>query len=157
MSANLGLVLNGRSPVLGLAGGRMIAKFALMYAIARIGGAPNERAATRRFGSQGGEFAFILFGRCRSRAFSRRAPRQLSWWFVDHSMLRRAARIRSARARSRALDRTPRGPEFDTIAGPATGPSSPATGAWRQIVSSICACARAVHGARGELSAGGFS
>src|SRR3989442_4344386 len=62
MSANLGLVLERPLVVLGLAGGLMIAKFALMYAIARIGGAPNETAQRLAVSvSQGGEFAFILF------------------------------------------------------------------------------------------------
>src|SRR6267142_1464146 len=62
MSANLGLVLERPLAVLGLAGGLMIAKFALMYAIARIGGAPNDTAQRLAVSvSQGCEFAFILF------------------------------------------------------------------------------------------------
>src|SRR6267142_2126902 len=62
MSANLGLLLERPLAVLGLAGGLMIAKFALMYAIARIGGAPNDTAQRLAVSvSQGCEFAFILF------------------------------------------------------------------------------------------------
>src|SRR2546427_5794355 len=62
MSANLGLVWERPLAVLGLVFGLMLAKFALMYAIARIGGAPNDTAQRLAVSvSQGGEFAFILF------------------------------------------------------------------------------------------------
>ncbi len=62
MSTNLALVWNRPLTVFGLAGGLTIAKFALMYAIARIGRAPNETAQRLAVAvSQGGEFAFVLF------------------------------------------------------------------------------------------------
>src|SRR3989441_2561387 len=62
MSANLGLVWERPLAVLGLAFGLMLAKFALMYVIARVGGAPNDTAQRLAVSvSQGGEFAFILF------------------------------------------------------------------------------------------------
>src|SRR4029077_2733721 len=61
-SANLGLVWERPLAVLGLVLGLMLAKLALMYAIARIGGAPNDAAQRLAVSiSQGGEFAFILF------------------------------------------------------------------------------------------------
>ncbi len=62
MSANLALVWNRPLTVFGLAGGLTLAKFVLMYAIARIGRAPSETAQRLAVAvSQGGEFAFVLF------------------------------------------------------------------------------------------------
>jgi Kef-type K+ transport system membrane component KefB len=63
MSANLGLL--GREPlaVLGLALGLMAVKFALMALVSRVAGAPWASAlAVGDAVSQGGEFAFVLFG-----------------------------------------------------------------------------------------------
>jgi glutathione-regulated potassium-efflux system protein KefB len=63
MSANLGLL--GREPlaVLGLALGLMALKFALMAFVSRAAGAPWASAlAVGDAVSQGGEFAFVLFG-----------------------------------------------------------------------------------------------
>src|SRR5262245_60870705 len=62
MSANLALVLDRPLVVFGLAAGLIIVKFALMYGIARAGGAPSETAQRLALSiSQGGEFAFVLF------------------------------------------------------------------------------------------------
>src|SRR3989441_859023 len=62
MSANLGLVWERPLAGVGLVVGLILAKLALMYAIARIGGAPNDTAQRLAVSiSQGGEFAFILF------------------------------------------------------------------------------------------------
>ncbi|TMH83729.1 MAG: glutathione-regulated potassium-efflux system protein KefB, partial [Betaproteobacteria bacterium] len=62
MSANLALVRDRPLTVFGLAAGLTAAKFVLMYAIGRIGRAPNETAQRLAVAvSQGGEFAFVLF------------------------------------------------------------------------------------------------
>src|SRR5712664_3568890 len=84
LSPSLGAFL----AVLDLAGGLMIAKFALMYAIARIGGAPNDTAQRRAVSvSQGGEFAFILFVAAGSLGVFEAGTAQLLVVVVTVSML----------------------------------------------------------------------
>ena len=73
MSANLGLLVTAPATILGLALGLMLVKAALLYAIARAGGAPNETAQRRRSRA------------CRGRGVRFRA-------------VRRRARIRHTRA-----------------------------------------------------------
>src|SRR5438552_1931217 len=88
MSANLGLVWERPLAVLGLAFGLMLAKLALMYAIARIGGAPNDTAQRLAVSiSQGGEFAFILFVAAGSLGVFEAGTAQLLVVVVTVSML----------------------------------------------------------------------
>ncbi len=88
MSANLGLVWERPLAVLGLAFGLMLAKLALMYAIARIGGAPNDTAQRLAVSiSQGGEFAFILFVAAGSLGIFAAGTAQLLVVVVTVSML----------------------------------------------------------------------
>src|SRR5882672_8542008 len=62
MSTNLALVRDEPLAILGLAAGLIVVKFALMYAVARIGRAPADTAQRLALAvSQGGEFAFVLF------------------------------------------------------------------------------------------------
>ncbi len=138
MSANLGLVLERPLVVLGLAGGLMIAKFALMYAIARIGGAPNETAQRLAVSvSQGGEFAFILFVAAGNLGIFEESTAQLLVVVVTISMLLAPLAFE---AHERALARwTERhaAPEFDTIAGPGNPVIIAGYGRVGQIVSRI--------------------
>ncbi len=63
MSANLGLITTKPLVILGIAGGMMLIKFILLYAIGRF--AHTEASSARKLGlalAQGGEFAFVLFG-----------------------------------------------------------------------------------------------
>ncbi len=63
MSANLGLLLSDPLKVLGLVAGLLAIKAAVLYALGRIAGADNESARALAIStSQGGEFAFVLFG-----------------------------------------------------------------------------------------------
>ncbi len=63
MSANLGLIATKPLVILGIAGGMMLIKFAVLFAIGRI--AKTDSSSARKLGlalAQGGEFAFVLFG-----------------------------------------------------------------------------------------------
>ena len=63
MSANLGLITTKPFVILGIAGGMMLIKFALLYVIGRV--VRTEPSSARKLGlalAQGGEFAFVLFG-----------------------------------------------------------------------------------------------
>ncbi len=63
MSANLGLLATKPLVIIGIVGGMMLIKFAVLYAIGRI--VRTEPASARKLGlalAQGGEFAFVLFG-----------------------------------------------------------------------------------------------
>jgi len=138
MSANLGLVLERPLAVLGLAAGLMIAKFALMYAIARIGGAPNDTAQRLAVSvSQGGEFAFILFVAAGSLGIFQESTAQLLVVVVTVSMLLAPLAFE---AHERALARwTERhaAPEFDAITGPGNPVIIAGYGRVGQIVSRV--------------------
>jgi Kef-type K+ transport system membrane component KefB len=63
MSANVGLVLNEPMLVLGLVAGVLAIKFLVLFCLSKLSGASNTSA--RNLGlsiSQGGEFAFVIFG-----------------------------------------------------------------------------------------------
>ena len=119
MSANLGLVLERPLAVLGLVAGLMLAKFALMYAIARIGGAPNDTAQRLAVSvSQGGEFAFILFVAAGSLGIFEAGTAQLLVVVVTVSMLLAPLAFEAhERALARWTERHAT-PEFDAITGP---------------------------------------
>src|SRR5512143_2287724 len=88
MSMNLRLVTQQPLAVFGLALGLMAAKFALMYAIARAGGAPNETAQRLAAAlAQGGEFAFVLFAAAAGLGVFAAATAQLLVMVVTLSML----------------------------------------------------------------------
>jgi glutathione-regulated potassium-efflux system ancillary protein KefC/glutathione-regulated potassium-efflux system protein KefB len=119
MSANLALVWNRPLAVFSLAVGLMLAKFALMYGIARVGRAPNYTA--QRLGlavSQGGEFAFVLFAASGALGILEPGTAQLLVVVVTISMLLSPpAFALQDRLLERWLDRHA-APEFDTITGP---------------------------------------
>ena len=138
MSANLALVWNRPLTVFGLAAGLMIAKFAVMYAIARIGRAPNETAQRLAVAvSQGGEFAFVLFAAAGALGIFEAGTAQLLVVVVTVSMLLSPLVFELYdRFLSRWLDRHS-APEFDTIAGPGNPVIIAGYGRVGQIVSRV--------------------
>jgi glutathione-regulated potassium-efflux system ancillary protein KefC/glutathione-regulated potassium-efflux system protein KefB len=138
MSANLGLVLERPLAVLGLVVGLMLAKFALMYAIARIGGAPNDTAQRLAVSvSQGGEFAFILFVAAGSLGIFEAGTAQLLVVVVTVSMLLAPLAFE---AHERGLARWTEQhatPEFDAITGPGNPVIIAGYGRVGQIISRV--------------------
>jgi monovalent cation:proton antiporter-2 (CPA2) family protein len=75
MSANVGLVAAEPLEVLGLVVGLILVKAAVLFAVGRVFGLPNESSrALAIAAAQGGEFAFVLFG---VAAGARVMPREL--------------------------------------------------------------------------------
>lgn len=63
MSANLGLLIEQPLKILGLVLGLLVVKAAVLYTLGRLSGADNESSRALAVStSQGGEFAFVLFG-----------------------------------------------------------------------------------------------
>ena len=119
MSANLALVWDRPLLVVGLAAGLTLAKFALMYGIARAGSAPNETAQRLALAvSQGGEFAFVLFAAAGALGIFEPGTAQLLVVVVTVSMLLSPPAFAvQDRLLARWLERHA-APEFDTITGP---------------------------------------
>jgi monovalent cation:proton antiporter-2 (CPA2) family protein len=119
MSANLPLLWNRPVAVFGLAAGLTVAKFALMYGIARVGRAPNETAQRLALAvSQGGEFAFILFAAAGALGIFEPGTAQLLVVVVTVSMLiSPPAFALQDKFLARWFERHA-APEFDTITGP---------------------------------------
>jgi len=138
MSANLGLVWERPLAVLGLVFGLMFAKFALMYAIARIGGAPNDAAQRLAVSiSQGGEFAFILFVAAGSLGIFEAGTAQLLVVVVTVSMLLAPLAFEAhERALARWTERHAT-PEFDAIMGPGNPVIIAGYGRVGQIISRV--------------------
>src|SRR5438128_114769 len=138
MSANLGLVWERPLAVLGLVLGLMLAKFALMYAIARIGGAPNDTAQRLAVSvSQGGEFAFILFVAAGSLGIFDAGTAQLLVVVVTVSMLLAPLAFEAhERALARWTERHAT-PEFDAITGPGNPVIIAGYGRVGQIISRV--------------------
>src|SRR5436309_2796662 len=138
MSANLGLVWERPLAVLGLVFGLMLAKLALMYAIARIGGAPNDTAQRLAVSvSQGGEFAFILFVAAGSLGIFDAGTAQLLVVVVTVSMLLAPLAFE---AHERGLARWTEQhatPEFDAITGPGNPVIIAGYGRVGQIISRV--------------------
>jgi len=138
MSANLALVLERPLTVLGLAAGLMIAKTALMYGIARIGGATNDTAQRLAVAvSQGGEFAFVLFTAAGALGVFETGTAELLVVVVTVSMLLSPLAFElHERILTRWLDRHA-APEFDSIAGPGNPVIIAGYGRVGQIVSRV--------------------
>src|SRR5438552_13821018 len=138
MSANLALVRDRPLTVFGLAAGLTAAKFVLMYAIARIGRAPNETAQRLAVAvSQGGEFAFVLFTAAGSLGIIDAGTGELLVVVVTVSMLLSPPLFE---LHERLLARWIEGradPEFDTIAGPGNPVIIAGYGRVGQIVSRV--------------------
>ncbi len=138
MSANLALVWNAPFTVFGLALGLMLAKFVLMYAIARATGAPNEAAQRVAVAlSQGGEFAFVLFSTATSLGVFELETTQLLIMVVTVSMML-APLVFAAHERllSRWIARRSE-PEYDAIDGPGNPVIIAGYGRVGQIVSRV--------------------
>jgi len=138
MSADLALVWNTPLTVFGLAAGLTIAKFVLMYTIARIGRAPNETAQRLAVAvSQGGEFAFVLFTAAGSLGIFEAGTAELLVVAVTVSMLLSPPLFE---LHERLLARWIEGhaaPEFDAITGPGNPVIIAGYGRVGQIVSRI--------------------
>jgi glutathione-regulated potassium-efflux system ancillary protein KefC/glutathione-regulated potassium-efflux system protein KefB len=138
MSANLALVWNRPLTVFGLAAGLTAAKFVLMYAIARIGRAPNETAQRLAVAvSQGGEFAFVLFTAAGSLGIFEASTAELLVVVVTVSMLLSPPLFE---LHERLLARWIEGhaaPEFDTITGPGNPVIIAGYGRVGQIISRV--------------------
>jgi len=138
MSADLALVWNTPFTVFGLAAGLTLAKFVLMYAIARIGRAPNETAQRLAVAvSQGGEFAFVLFTAAGSLGIFEAGTAELLVVVVTVSMLLSPPLFE---LHERFLVRWIEGhttAEFDTITGPGNPVIIAGYGRVGQIVSRI--------------------
>lgn len=138
MGANLGLVWSRPLAVIGFALALMIVKFAVMYAIARIGGAANDTAQRLAAAvSQGGEFAFVLFAAAGALGIVESETSQLLVVVVTVSMLLAPLALG---AHERWLERwTERRatPEFDTIEGPGNPVIIAGYGRIGQIVSRV--------------------
>ncbi|HXZ54983.1 MAG TPA: monovalent cation:proton antiporter-2 (CPA2) family protein [Burkholderiales bacterium] len=119
MSTNLGLIRDEPLSILGLAGGLIAAKFALMYVMSRIGGAPADTAQRLALAvSQGGEFAFVLFAAASALGVLEPRTAQILVVVVTVSMLLSPpAFTLQDRLLARWQERHA-APEFDTISGP---------------------------------------
>src|SRR5256885_2600097 len=120
------------------ADGFTAAKFVLMYAIARIGRAPNETAQRLAVAvSQGGEFAFVLFTAAGSLGIIEAGTGELLVVVVTVSMLLSPPLFE---LHERLLARWIEGradPEFDAIAGPGNPVIIAGYGRVGQIVSRV--------------------
>ncbi|HTF15547.1 MAG TPA: monovalent cation:proton antiporter-2 (CPA2) family protein [Burkholderiales bacterium] len=138
MSANLALVWNRPLMVFGLAAGLMAVKLVLMYAIARIGRAPNETAQRLALAvSQGGEFAFVLFTAAGVLGVFEAGTAELLVVVVTVSMLLSPPLFE---LQERMLARWIEGraaPEFDTITGPGNPVIIAGYGRVGQIISRV--------------------
>jgi voltage-gated potassium channel Kch len=138
MNANLGLLVQAPLIILALALGLMAVKGALMYALARAGGAPNDTAQRLAVAlAQGGEFAFVLFTAASALGVFDRATLQLLVMVVTVSMLLApAAFVVHDRLLSRWLERTA-APEYDAIDEPGNPVIIAGYGRFGQIVSRV--------------------
>ena len=138
MSTNLALVWNQPLTVLGLALCLMLVKFAVMVAIGRIAGGPND--AVQRLAvalSQGGEFAFVLFAAAGGLGIFDSGAAQMLVAVVTVSMLFAPLAIGlHERALARWLERHA-APEFDEISGPGNPVIIAGYGRIGQIVSRV--------------------
>jgi len=140
MNANLGLLRDAPFAILGLALGLMVLKALVMYAIARVGGAPNDAAQRIAVAlSEGGEFAFVLFAAAAALGIFDRGTTQLLVMAVTVSMLLAPGLfVLHERVLARWMERTA-APEFDSIDGPGNPVIIAGYGRFGQIVSRVLA------------------
>lgn len=138
MGANLALLVEQPLQVVGLAVGLMFVKLLVMYAIARIAGAPNETAQrVAVLLCQGGEFAFVVFTAGGSLAVFDIPTMQLLTLAVTLSMLLAPGVILLHEHRlARWLERSAQ-PEFDRIDDPGSPVIIAGFGRFGQIVSRV--------------------
>jgi monovalent cation:proton antiporter-2 (CPA2) family protein len=115
MSVNLGLLREQPGTVLGLVAGLLLVKAALVFAIGRLGRAPVDAARALAVAlSQGGEFAFVLFGVAAAAGLLAAPLHQLLLVVVTVSM----ATTPPLYALQARLRKPLAGPVFDTIDAP---------------------------------------
>ncbi|MBE0613998.1 MAG: cation:proton antiporter [Burkholderiales bacterium] len=138
MSANLDLAWQQPLAVFGLALGLMAVKFALVYAIARAGGSPNETAQRLAAAlAQGGEFAFVLFAAALGLGVFAATTAQLLVMVVTLSMLLAPLLFTlHERLLERWLARNA-APEYDSIDGPGNPVIIAGYGRFGQIISRV--------------------
>lgn len=138
MSANLTLVRSAPLSVFGLALGLMLAKFVVMYAIARATGASNEIAQRLAVAlAQGGEFAFVLFATATGLGVFDLETSQLLVMVVTISMLLAPLAFAAHdRLITRWIERRS-APEYDVIDGPGNTVIVAGFGRFGQIVSRV--------------------
>jgi glutathione-regulated potassium-efflux system ancillary protein KefC/glutathione-regulated potassium-efflux system protein KefB len=119
MGTNLALIRDEPLSILGLAVGLIAVKFALMYAMSRMGRAPADTAQRLALAvSQGGEFAFVLFAAAGALGILEPRTAQILVVVVTVSMLvSPPAFALQDRLLARWAERHA-APEFDTISGP---------------------------------------
>ena len=119
MSTNLALIRDEPLSILGMAVGLLVAKFALMFVMSRIGGAPVDTAQRLALAvSQGGEFAFVLFAAAGALGILEPRTAQILVVVVTVSMLLSPPAFSlQDRLLARWSERHA-APEFDTISGP---------------------------------------
>ena len=119
MSTNLGLIRDEPLSIAGLAVGLMVAKFALMFVVSRIGRAPADTAQRLALAvSQGGEFAFVLFAAAGGLGVLDPRTVQLLVVVVTVSMLLSPPAFALQEQLLARWAERHAAPEFDTIAGP---------------------------------------
>ncbi|HSN38741.1 MAG TPA: monovalent cation:proton antiporter-2 (CPA2) family protein [Burkholderiales bacterium] len=138
MSANLTLLRDAPLTVSGLVLGLMIAKFALMYGIARVMDTPGDTAQRLAVAlAQGGEFAFVLFSTATVLGVLDAGTSQLLIMAVTISMLLAPlAFTLHDRLLARWLERHG-APEYDTIDEPGNPVIIAGYGRFGQIVSRV--------------------
>src|SRR5882672_6172515 len=138
MSTNFALVRDEPLAILGLAAGLIGAKFALMYAVARIGRAPADTAQRLALAvSQGGEFAFVLFAAAGALGILEPRTVQILIVVVTVSMLLSPpAFALQDRLLARWAERHA-APEFDAISGPGNPVIIAGYGRMGQILSRV--------------------
>ncbi len=138
MSANLGLIHTAPLMVFGLALGLMLIKFAIMYGIGRIIGAPNDTAQRLAVSlAQGGEFAFVLFSAAAALGvFDQRTTELLVMAVTLSMLLAPFAFAAHERALAHWLEKRAE-PEYDSIDGPGNPVIIAGYGRFGQIVSRV--------------------
>jgi glutathione-regulated potassium-efflux system protein KefB len=138
MSANLALVWHRPLAVVGFAVGLTLVKFAVMYAIGRANGAPNDTAQRLAVAvSQGGEFAFVLFAAAGALGILDPGTAQLLVVAVTVSMLLAPLVFEvHERVLARWMERHA-APEFDVITGPGSPVIIAGYGRIGQVVSRV--------------------
>jgi glutathione-regulated potassium-efflux system ancillary protein KefC/glutathione-regulated potassium-efflux system protein KefB len=138
MSANLALVLSMPVTLFALSFGLMGVKFAVMYAVSRMIGAPNETAQRVSVAlAQGGEFAFVLFASAGSLGIFDSATSELLVMVVTVSLLLAPLLfVAHEKLLARWLERRTE-PEYDVIDAPATPVIIAGYGRYGQIVSRV--------------------
>ncbi len=138
MSANLTLVWSEPLTLFGLAAAMMLIKFAVMYAISRVTGTPDNTAQRLAVAlAQGGEFAFVLFAAATGLGVFELETSQMLIMAVTISLLLAPLLIVAHdRLITRWLDRNST-PEYDVIDGPGNPVIIAGFGRVGQIVSRV--------------------